>query len=489
MTANVTFKFIGDDSNLRKSTKRASSELEKLGGKLKASFSPANLLGPVAAAASLQQLVSVVTDATKIYFEDQKSLASLNNVIDNNTDANIYQKQAVDDTIQSLSLMSAVADDDLRSAMSKLVVATGDVDKAQKLLRLSLDVSAGSGKDLASVSAAIAKASTGSYGALKKLIPGVDATSAAFDQLAASYDGAAEVAGANDPFGQMQIVMEQLNETLGAQFAPLLQDFLAYLQSDEGKGAIDGFKTSLVGLGDVMKGLKEAGSFLGPISDFIKNTNAFSPQSLISWLQVLGGQSQTTANQLNQTSVSIRGIEHAAASITSPGSNTNNTTKNLKKIPEAIKNAAKEIKEAGKSWASSLDLASGLSEDKTSFDATSFMEKMRAVVSAAKALPAKLRALRKAGASPEMLQQIIAMGPQEGLATATGFLASSGSAKEYSKSMQTLSSLGSSTMANVAGQQTYEININKANMTAEEIISAIQKYQKKTGKKVNFGNG
>ena len=127
-----------------------------------------------------------------------------------------------------------------------------------------------------------------------------------------------------------------------------------------------------------------------------------------------------------------------------------------------------------------------MSEDKKFFNADNFMRKMRDIVSAAKALPAKLKALRAAGASPEMLQQVIAMGPQEGLAVAEGFIRTGG-AKEYSKSIATLSSLGQQSQANIAGQKTYTINVNKANMTADEIIAAIQRYEKQTGRRVAFG--
>jgi ABC-type transporter Mla subunit MlaD len=168
LTSNITFKFAGDVTPLRRATKQATGELEKFGGKMKSSFSPANLLGPVAAAASFTAIADAVSKATKAYFEDQKSLGTLNGLIDNNTNATSQQKMELDGVIQKMSAMSAVADDDLRNAMSKLVVATKDVSKSQELLQLSLDVSAGTGKDLGAVSAALSKAYNGNYTALSK---------------------------------------------------------------------------------------------------------------------------------------------------------------------------------------------------------------------------------------------------------------------------------------------------------------------------------
>jgi len=68
-----------------------------------------------------------------------------------------------------MELASGVADDILRPALGNLVRATGDVTTAQDLLTLSQNISAGTGKDLESVSLAIAKASMGQFTALGKL--------------------------------------------------------------------------------------------------------------------------------------------------------------------------------------------------------------------------------------------------------------------------------------------------------------------------------
>jgi hypothetical protein len=154
-------------------------------------------------------------------------------------------------------------------------------------------------------------------------------------------------------------------------------------------------------------------------------------------------------------------------------------------LEQRIKDAAEKIKASATKFRDSVQFSMGLSEDSKFFNADLFMNKMRDVLTAAKKLPAKLAELRKAGASKEMLQEIVAQGPQAGLAIAEGFLRT-GTTSEYVKSTEQLSKLGGRTMANAAGQATYNINVTKANMTAEEIISVIQKYEKKTGRKVSF---
>ena len=480
----VTYRFVGDSSSFTRATKKVQSGLGQLGAKMKASFSPANMLGPLAAAASFQALASAMVDATKVYFEDQKSLALLNQVIDNNTEATGYQKDAIDASIQSMSLMSATSDDDLRAALSTLVVGTKDVTKAQGLLKLALDTSKGSGKSLSAVSLALSKAYNGNYTALKKLLPGITESSAAFTELETAYGGAAAIAGENDPFGQMAVIMEQLQEAIGQEIAPYLQDFIAWLSGPEGKEAIAGMKQ---GVKDVMDAVDPIFTIIDKIAPILQVTGKIQG----GWVyDVLGWALDffKEEEKLPGTGMSNTLDEFIAMGGKLP------KVKDLLEgdqfdpppIAQRIKDAAKDIKAAGEKWKNSLSFAADMSEDKKFFNADNFMRKMRDVVAAAKALPAKLKALRAAGASPEMLQQVIAMGPQEGLAVAEGFIRTGG-AKEYSKSLETLSSLGQKSQANIAGQKTYTINVNKANMTADEIIAAIQKYERNSGRKVVFG--
>jgi hypothetical protein len=481
LTKPIVFKFAGDNSSLKKSTKEASSELSKMGEKLKSSFSAGAILGPLAAAASFQSLVDGIMNTTKAYFEDQKSQTLLNKAIDNNTNSTGYQKQAIEDNIASLSRMSGVMDDDLRRSMSSLVTSTKSTGQAQKLLKIAMDVSAGSGKDLNAVTLALGKAYNGNYGALQKLLPGVSKSATAIDDLGRAFAGSAEAAGANDPYAQLAVTFDQLNETIGKQFAPMIKDFTAWLASPDGQGTITDFTDALSGAGISMQNLANSTQINGQsiltqgglLGDLFKQT---------------GADARAAAVDLQQVGISIAYLDHQLENSPKPDVKPP-IVKKSGDIAKYLKDGAKLIIDAGKKWRDSVDISTGFNEDKTAFDSSKLMEKMRAVVTAAKALPAKLRALRKAGASPEMLQQIIAMGPQEGLVAATGFLSNAGSAKEYSQSMQTLNKLGSTAQANIAGSNTYAININKANMTAEEIIAAIQKYERKTGKKVSWNNG
>jgi hypothetical protein len=100
--------------------------------------------------------------------------------------------------IQKLQSEFGVVDDKLRPAYQQLAVATGDTAQSQKLLQIALDISASTGRDLASVTGAISKAYLGNNTALGKLGVGIskaDLKAKSFDeimnQLSTTFAGSA----------------------------------------------------------------------------------------------------------------------------------------------------------------------------------------------------------------------------------------------------------------------------------------------------------
>ena len=100
--------------------------------------------------------------------------------------------------IQSLQATTNVTEDALVPAFQQLVTQIGDVQSAQELLKLSLDASAGTGKDLATVLDAVTKAAVGNFKGIGNLGIGVTAAEAKTlgfaksIQLLTKYEGAAE---------------------------------------------------------------------------------------------------------------------------------------------------------------------------------------------------------------------------------------------------------------------------------------------------------
>lgn len=161
--------------------------------------------------------------------EDAKSQAQLAVALRNVTGATQEQIAANETFISSTALATNVLDTQLRPALASLVRVTGDVSKAQDLLKLSLDVSAGTGKDVETVAKAVGKAYDGNTGALAKLVPGITKGSGALKELQAQFKGAALAAAANDPYGTLKIAFDEIGDTIGAVLLPVIRDFAQWI--------------------------------------------------------------------------------------------------------------------------------------------------------------------------------------------------------------------------------------------------------------------
>jgi hypothetical protein len=184
----------------------------------------------VSAAAVAQQ----IGKAVKAFAEDEAQQKQLSLAVRNSTGASEAQVAAIEDTISKMQFQKAVSDGELRPSLATLVRATGDVTKAQSLMNLALDISAGTGKDLQTVSLALAKAQAGNVGALTRLGVSLDANAVKtkdFDaitrELGYTFQGAADAAAnsAEGGFKKLQIATDELYETVGGKLAPVLGDY------------------------------------------------------------------------------------------------------------------------------------------------------------------------------------------------------------------------------------------------------------------------
>jgi hypothetical protein len=108
---------------------------------------------------------------------------------------------ASEEYIQRLQTEFGIVDDLLRPAYQSLAVATGNTAEAQRLLNLSLDISASTGRDLGSVTAALSRAYLGNNAALSRLGVGIskaDLKAKSFEeitnQLQSTFAGSATAA-------------------------------------------------------------------------------------------------------------------------------------------------------------------------------------------------------------------------------------------------------------------------------------------------------
>ena len=221
-----------------KGVKKAIREFKQLeGAGAKAQFALKKATVP--AAAALAGLATAAVAFGKAAAEDQLAASQLALALRNNTKATDAQIKANEDYISSLSMASAVADDELRPALQKLSVGTKDLGQAQKLLDTALNVSAATGIDLVSVSDALAKGYNGNTKALAKLSPQLKKLikdGASFTDVVKVLD--TQFAGANKTFAESaagglkryEIAISETKEAIGNGLLPVLEGVLPYLQ-------------------------------------------------------------------------------------------------------------------------------------------------------------------------------------------------------------------------------------------------------------------
>lgn len=168
---------------------------------------------------------------------DEKGQKQLALSIRASTKATDAQIAAVEQFIDTTQRAVGVADDELRPAYARIIRSTRDFEKAQRLLRLALDVSAATGKPLKTVTEALSKAYDGSMTALGKLGLGYDKAklkgmefSDVQKDLEKRFSGAA-LDNANTFEGVMarfSITMDELKESLGKAVLPYLKKLAEY---------------------------------------------------------------------------------------------------------------------------------------------------------------------------------------------------------------------------------------------------------------------
>ena len=159
---------------------------------------------------SVSKLAQFGKASVKAFLADDKAAAALGKTLENT--GNAFAKIDVERFIKSLQKQTGVLDDELRPAFQTLLVATGSVTAAQKGLNTALDVAAGTGSDVQSVTKAIAKAYAGNTTALTKMVPGINKAvlaskdlNAINEELARLFGGQAATA-AGTYAGQMKIL-------------------------------------------------------------------------------------------------------------------------------------------------------------------------------------------------------------------------------------------------------------------------------------------
>ena len=258
----VKITFDADFDDLKKGIKGSQAEVETFADKVGDFGKKAAVAFGLAATA----IGAFALAAVKAAAEDETAQTKLQETIRNTTNATAEQIAGIDKYITKQSIATATTDDVLRPALSRLILATKDVTKAQELLSLAQEISVARNKPLESVTNALGKAYEGSNTALSKLGIGIDAATLktmTFDEtqklLNSTFDGFIENQSetAAFKFQQISIAVNESKEAIGAALLPVVKELADFL-IETVVPAIESFVAGLTGKDSLAEGLTES---------------------------------------------------------------------------------------------------------------------------------------------------------------------------------------------------------------------------------------
>ena len=165
---------LGEVKDLSASLNKGATEVSTFGDKITKFGKVAGLAFAAAGAAAVAYAGKLAIDGVKAAIEDEAAQLRLATSLKNVTGATDAQIASTEAYILKTELAYGITDNELRPSLDRLVRSTKNVEEAQKLQTLALDIAAGTGKSLETVTNALAKAHDGSTTALGKLGTGID---------------------------------------------------------------------------------------------------------------------------------------------------------------------------------------------------------------------------------------------------------------------------------------------------------------------------
>ena len=264
MAGSRTLKLalLADIADFSKNINSAGTQSKTLGDQFE-DFGKRAALAFAAAAAAIGAYAAA---AIKNAAADEAAQRNLALTIENTTTATSKQIAGVEDYISKTSLAIGITDDQLRPAFGRLVRSTKDVEEAQKLLNLALDISSATGKPLETVANALGKAYDGNLTSLGKLGLGLDQSiikskdfDKVFQSLTGTFGGFAEneAQSTEKAFARIKIASDEVQEQIGTALLPLIQELTAFILADV-VPVVQQFVNGLTGVGGLVDGLSES---------------------------------------------------------------------------------------------------------------------------------------------------------------------------------------------------------------------------------------
>ena len=360
-TRALTLKLLADVDNFTKNLNKADNDVSTFGDKVSDFGKKAGLAFAAAGAAAVAYAGKLAIDGVKSAIADAAAQEKLALTLKNVTGATEAQIAATEDYITKTSLAFGVTDDELRPSLERLARATGNLQKAQELQTVAIDVAAGSGKSLEAVTNAMAKAAEGNTASLAKL--GIGLTSAQLKtmsmeqitaKLADTFENQASVKA--DTFAgkmaRLQIAFDEGKETVGAfildaitpmvetivnQVIPAISDFTSNL-GEKLQPVIKVVQPIINGLrnafNSVKNSLAENNEELQPFYDFMVAIYNFAKDFLAPFLGKVLGAAFTALGKI------ISGVINTFAGFVST---LNNIYERITGIINAIRSAASAV--------------------------------------------------------------------------------------------------------------------------------------------------
>ena len=258
----LTLKLLADTADFQKKLANGSKDIDSIGERA-AEFGKKAAIAFAAAGAAIG---AFAVSAVKAAAEDETAQRRLADTITATTGATAKQIEGVEKYIKQTSIAIGVADDGLRPAFTRLVRSTQDVEEAQKLLNLALDLSAATGKPLETISNALGRAYDGNTTALGKLGLGLDADiikskdfDAIFQELTGTFGNFAENESktTEKQLERVKIALDEAKESIGTALLPVVQELTAWIL-DNFIPALEAFIAGLTGQDSLDKALTDS---------------------------------------------------------------------------------------------------------------------------------------------------------------------------------------------------------------------------------------
>jgi len=292
---SLTLKLIADIDEFTKGLNKGETQVQTFGDKVSDFGKKMGAAFAVAAAAAAAYATKLAIDGVKAAIEDEAAQVRLADSLKATTGATNEQIAAIEEQILQTSLATGVADDELRPALQRLAISTGDVSDAQKLMNLALDVAQSTGKPLQSVVNGISKAYDGSNAALGKLGIGLSAAelkTMSFQDVQTKLSdlfGGAAARNAETFQGRMarlQVAFDEAKESLGTALLPAIERFIGFL-NDTGIPTLNAFIAGLTGdtglnnsLNETQRSAQSFGKAIGVVSGIISGFITFLREAI-----------------------------------------------------------------------------------------------------------------------------------------------------------------------------------------------------------------